>query len=108
MGEYTLKCFMLNLAATIHEFLHSRQFTGLLGSDLCHIYRCCLENWNFLLKYDISPSRPMMLVLLANLIVVLHFPFHLLFLFLTLDFTMFSLKKDNYRREAPEIGRYAS
>ncbi|KAL9366291.1 hypothetical protein Peur_037490 [Populus x canadensis] len=37
---------------------------------------------NFLLKYDISPSRPMMLVLLANLIVVLHLPFHLLFLFL--------------------------
>jgi len=78
MGEYTLKCFMLNLAATIHEFLHSRQFTGLLGSDLCHIYCCCLENWN-LLKYDISdPSRPMMLVLLANLIVVLHLPIHLL------------------------------
>jgi multisubunit Na+/H+ antiporter MnhG subunit len=50
----------------------------------------------------------MMLVLLANLIVVLHLPFHLLFLFLTLDFTMFSLKKVNYRREAPEMGRYAS
>ncbi|KAL9403429.1 hypothetical protein Peur_000401 [Populus x canadensis] len=92
--------------ATIHEFLHSRQFTGLLSWDLCHFYCCSLENWNFLLKYDISPSRPMMLVLLANLIVVLHFPFHLLFLFLTLDLTMFSLKKVNYRREAPEMGRY--
>ncbi|KAJ6966697.1 hypothetical protein NC652_004299 [Populus alba x Populus x berolinensis] len=66
------------------------------------------KNWNFLLKYDISPSRPMMLVLLANLIVVLHLPFHLLLLFLTLDFTMFSLKKVYYRRETPEMGRYAS
>ncbi|KAJ6950449.1 hypothetical protein NC651_004193 [Populus alba x Populus x berolinensis] len=84
---------MLNLAATIHEFLHSRQFTGLLSRDLCHFYCCSLENRNFLLKYDISPSRPTMLVLLANLIVVLHLPFHLLFFILNPRFHHVFLEK---------------
>jgi hypothetical protein len=68
---------MLNLAATIHEFPHSRQITSLLSRCPCHFYSCSLENWNFSLQYDNSPSRILMLVLLANLIVVLHL--HLIF-----------------------------
>ncbi|KAJ6950456.1 hypothetical protein NC652_004301 [Populus alba x Populus x berolinensis] len=79
----------LNLAATIHEFLHSRQITGLpsrvagvLVISTVAVWKTGTSYYNTIL---ISPSRTFMLVLLANLIVVLHLhlhprlPFHLLF-----------------------------